>query len=87
MPMLPTAVPRSVFDQGDGPPLRFQGELDAVRGQAHPQARLTDQVIEQIRRLNAIEGVSYAELARRYAHSRGGIAKICRGERRANPAR
>lgn len=49
-----------------------------IRGEAHPRAKLTREIVDEIRRA-ATEGVSMRELARRYGIARPHVKRIICG--------
>lgn len=51
-------------------------------GLSHPNAWISEEVIKSLRDLNEI-GIGYRRLSAIFQISRSTIAKICRGERRA----
>jgi predicted DNA-binding protein (UPF0251 family) len=51
-------------------------------GEDHPNAKLTDAEVEQIRLLHK-SGMGYGTLAEKYEVSKWAIGRICRYERRA----
>jgi hypothetical protein len=53
-------------------------------GETHPNAKLTDSEVEQIRDLHELAGWDYAELAVAYLAPYITIQKICTYQRRAN---
>lgn len=52
-------------------------------GESHHNARIPQEVVDQMRDLYEDEGVSIAELAKRFKMSRSVVFKICKYERRA----
>ncbi len=54
-------------------------------GEDHPNSRLTDAEVELMRRLHD-DGMSYTALAEKFEVSRHCVGRICRYERRAEPA-
>lgn len=55
-------------------------DREAVRGEDHGQAKLTDAAVEQIRQDYAAGGVTHRELAVQYGVTYGSIGPILRGE-------
>jgi hypothetical protein len=53
-------------------------------GETHPNAKLTDKEVEQIRDLHEIAGWNYSELAEAYSAPKVTIQKICTYQRRAS---
>lgn len=51
-------------------------------GQYHPNAKLTDQEVEQIRDLHEFAGWGYRKIAQAYGVEKACVAKICRYEQR-----
>tara|TARA_R110000772_G_scaffold70994_2_gene155968 strand:+ start:453 stop:710 length:258 start_codon:yes stop_codon:yes gene_type:complete len=58
-------------------------ELGYRIGSSHHNAKITDDVVDQIRDLHEEEGMSYRKLAALFLLPRGTIVKICLYERRA----
>ncbi len=52
-------------------------------GQDHPNAKLSNDAIDQIRDMREELGMRYSDIAQKVGLSKGAIAKICRYERRA----
>ena len=52
-------------------------------GQYHPNAKLSDDQIDQIRDMREEQNMRYTDIAAIVGLSKGAIAKICRYERRA----
>lgn len=53
-------------------------------GETHPNAKLTDEQVDQIRDLHEQEGLTYDALAIRFSTPKITIAKICTYQRRAS---
>jgi len=52
-------------------------------GQYHHRSTISDEIVDQMRDLHEIRGLSYGQLAIKFKISYNTIAKICRYERRA----
>ncbi len=60
------------------------GESGKVVGEDHPNARLTDAQVDEIRELREDHGMKYHELALMFGVHKQTIAKICQYQRRAS---
>lgn len=62
--------------------LIHRGEKGRVRGESHPNARLTDHEIELLRTMHAELGYGYRRLAKMFEITRGYARKLVKFERR-----
>lgn len=51
-------------------------------GEEHPNAILTNDEVELLRRLREVDGMTYAALAAKFEISKSSVAKICQYARR-----
>lgn len=51
-------------------------------GESHPNAKITDKEVEEIRDLHEFASMGYTEIARNYGVKKSIIAEICRYEKR-----